>query len=549
MHRSHVRLLMISTLVSGVLAVPPAHSQSDAAAGYDDLVALFERWRAFQAPIVREGVPVYTERAMAEQHGKLADYVRRLAQIDTTGWPVNRQVDYRIVEAEMNGLDFDHRVRRPWARDPAFYTMLFSSQTDVPAREGPVIEGAIELWQFEFPLSDSDAEELERRMRTIPPLLDQARGNLVGNARDLWVASIRTMKDQASVLGSLAERVDPARSGLLAAVRDAEEATAAFADWLEEQAPTRTWPSGLGIESYDWWTKNVHLVPYSWSEQVAMIRRELARALSSLALEEHRNRGLPELRPVSSEQEHRERFRAAVDEYLEFLDEEQVVTIRDYMKPALLARLGRFAPGGPPHFFSEVDYREPLTMRAHHYHWFDLARMREDPSESPIRRNPLLYNIYDSRAEGLATGMEELMMHAGLFDDRPRARELVWILLAQRAARALGELYMHSNDLTMEEAVRFASSWTPRGWLPEDGDLVWHEQHLYLRQPGYGTSYVIGKIQIEDLLGRAAARKGEAFVLQEFMDELDAAGVIPVSLISWEMTGHEGGFAAGGVLR
>ena len=27
-------------------------------------------------------------------------------------------------------------------------------------------------------------------------------------------------------------------------------------------------------------------------------------------------------------------------------------------------------------------------------------------------------------------------MHAGLFDDRPRSRELIWILLVQRAARA-----------------------------------------------------------------------------------------------------------------
>ena len=35
--------------------------------------------------------------------------------------------------------------------------------------------------------------------------------------------------------------------------------------------------------------------------------------------------------------------------------------------------------------------------------------------------------------EGIATGMEEWMMHAGLFDDRPRSRELMLILVAQRA--------------------------------------------------------------------------------------------------------------------
>ena len=75
-------------------------------------------------------------------------------------------------------------------------------------------------------------------------------------------------------------------------------------------------------------------------------------------------------------------------------------------------------------------------MRTHGHHWFDLARMDLEPHPSPIRRVPSLSNIYDARSEGIATAMEEMMMHAGLFDDRPRSRELIWILLVQRAARA-----------------------------------------------------------------------------------------------------------------
>lgn len=128
-------------------------------------------------------------------------------------------------------------------------------------------------------------------------------------------------------------------------------------------------------------------------------------------------------------------------------------------------------------------------------------------------------------------------MHAGLFDDQPRARELVWIMLAQRAARALAALRMHSNEFTMQEAIDFASNWTPRGWLPADGSLVQREQHLYLQQPGYGTSYVVGKLDIEQLIADYARQKVSGFRLREFMDEMSAAGVIPVSLIRWELTG------------
>ena len=94
----------------------------------------------------------------------------------------------------------------------------------------------------------------------------------------------------------------------------------------------------------------------------------------------------------------------------------------------------------------------------------------------------------------MATGMEEMMLHAGLFDDEPRAREIVWIMLAQRAARGLGTLYAHANEFTMKQAADFQVQWTPRGWMRPDLDLLGIEQQLYLRQPGYGTSYITGKI-------------------------------------------------------
>lgn len=177
-------------------------------------------------------------------------------------------------------------------------------------------------------------------------------------------------------------------------------------------------------------------------------------------------------------------------------------------------------------------------MRTHGHHWFDLAMMAHEPHPSPIRRVPLLYNIWDSRAEGVATGMEEWMMQAGLFDDRPRSRELIYILIAQRAARALAGLSMHSNDFTMDQAVKFASEWTPRGWLPEDGSTVWGEQHLYLQQPYYGASYLMGKYEIEQLMAARARQLEGEFTLKRFMDEMNQSGLIPVSLIRWELTGQ-----------
>ena len=533
------RVAGIGLIALGVLTLGPDRASAQTASrGYEDLVRLFDDWRAFQRPALVDGVPDYTVGAMAAQQAGLADYRRRLAAIDPGGWRIPERVDYELVRAEMNGLDFDHRVLRPWARNPAFYVMVFPSPTDVPAREGPHVDGTIELWTYELPLLPDRSAELARRLGTIPPLLDQARVNLTDDPRDLWIAGIGSVRDQSATLEDLADRTGESDPQLAAAAQRAREATDAFAAWLDREAPTRNGPSGVGADHYTWVLQNVHLVPYTWEEQVAMVRRELVRAHAALRLEEHRNRDLAPLEPIGDAADYDRRFGAAIDEYMAFLDEEEIVSIRPYLEPALRARIGRFAPThGPREFFAEVDYREPLIMRTHGYHWFDLARMAEEPHPSPIRRGPLLYNIFDGRAEGLATGMEEMMMHAGLLDERSRARELVWVLLAQRAARALASLMMHAGELTLDEAVAFTSEWTPRGWLREDGETGRWEQHLYLQQPGYGTSYVIGKIEFEELLAERARQLGDDFTLRGLMDEVDAAGLIPVSLIHWELTG------------
>jgi uncharacterized protein (DUF885 family) len=125
-----------------------------------------------------------------------------------------------------------------------------------------------------------------------------------------------------------------------------------------------------------------------------------------------------------------------------------------------------------------------------------------------------------------------------MFDARPRTRELIQILLAQRAARALGDLRMHGEQVPLEEAARFTSANTPRGWLSLKGNLVRGEQFLYLRQPAYGTSYVSGKIEIERLMADRRRQLGAQFTLRRFMDEFDAAGQIPISLVRYELTGE-----------
>ena len=111
-----MRLALMIAL--GLAAVPLP--QEGAGGGYEALVALFKEWREFQKPPVVDGVPDYTVAAMAAQRARLPEFQRRLAAIDSKGWPVSRRIDWNLVRAEMNGLEFDHRVLRPWSRHPGF---------------------------------------------------------------------------------------------------------------------------------------------------------------------------------------------------------------------------------------------------------------------------------------------------------------------------------------------------------------------------------------------------------------------------------------------
>jgi hypothetical protein len=529
-----------------LLNVTPAHA---AEASYDDLRSLFQKWRAFEAPERLQGAPDYTAAAMQKKAEGLRALQAELAAIDPKKWPVEQQVDYHLVRAEMNGLDFYLRVLRPWQRDPAYYASIRTSQSDTPAEEGPTIHGAVRLWKYPFwphtslsviqPLSSADQQRLARELETIPPLLQQARTNLTGNARDLWVGGIKTHQSQGATLAQVAEKTKGYSRELRLAVEKARTANRDFVAWLQQQASGKTGPSGLGKDDYTWHLRNVLLVPMTWQDEVTIMQRELARAHASLLLEEQRNRALPPLDPVASPEAFAQLQDRAIVKYLDFMAKKDVLPVKPYYEQALRERVFEYSPEATRHFFHQATHREPMTLWTHFYHYWDMAQAQAEPHPSQIRRSPSLYNIWMSRSEGMATVMEEWMMHAGLYDDNPRAREIVWIMLANRAARGLSSLYAFDNRVTMAGASDMHVNGTPRGWMRRDLDLLGYEQLLYMRQPGYGPSYVTGARMLDALMMERKAQLGDQFTMRGFFAELNSAGMLPVSLLRWQLTGRD----------
>jgi len=519
-------------------------SSTSSESEYQNLVLLFKDWRAFEMPPVLDGAPDYTAKTFEKRWREFEKLKRRLNTIDTSGWPIHEQVDWYIVLAEMNGYDFNHNILKPWVRDPAYYKSLWNYKSDVPAHEGPTHHMTTEIWTYDFPLDVAENERLVSDLRVIPSLNTQAMTNLTGNARDLWITGIRDIKMQSNGLRAILDREGVGDSAdLVSAIQTAVSSTDELVTWLEQESMSKTGPSGIGKEQYTWYLQNVHLVPLTWEDEVMLLKRELARAWSALKLEEHRNRDLPPLVNADSPEAYQELAERSVQSLMHFLEQEDIVTVKAYFDPALREHMGQFIPEDKRNFFSIGAHYDPRPLYSHFYHWFELARMDIEPHQSEIRRGPLLYNIFDSRNEGMATAVEEMFMQAGLYDDDPRVKEIVYIMIAQRAARGLGSLYAHANEMTMEEAGGIHSEYTPRGWMKTEKELLIFEQHLYLRQPGYGTSYITGKYLLEHTLAdyaRVLESKGATFEIKSFFDQLNEIGNIPVSLGHWQLTGSAG---------
>jgi len=500
---------------------------------YDDLLPLWKEFREFQRPKLTAGIPDYTAEAMAAQKARVKEFQDRLAAIDPNTWPVPKRVNYEIVRAEMNGLEFDHRVLRPWSRMPGFYAVIQTSESDVPLREGPEIHGILNLWQFTFPLDEASRIIVREKLTAIPGILAQAKNNLVEDTADLWLLGIRQKRRESTDLERLGKRVSSTHPDLVAPIEQAKAAVDEFRGWLEARHKTMKGPSGIGIAEFDWYQKNVHLVPYTWAEQLLIAERELERSLAYLELEKRRNASLPPLRLAADLAELQRRQKEAVAYFFDFLRKREIFTVPDYMR--LNDEVRSFAPLERRDYFTQVIYRDPLPLICHSFHW--LEKQREKLNTDPVRGTLLLYNIWDSRAEGFATAFEEMMLGAGLFDNNPRARELVLNLLAFRAIRAISDLKLHSREWTVEEAIQYAVKTTPYDWVRADGATIWGDMSIYLSQPGYGTSYIVGKVQVEKLLADYSRMKGYDAGLKPFLDELFTKGLIPQSLIRWEMTG------------
>ncbi|MDF2494616.1 DUF885 family protein [Sphingomonas sp.] len=520
-----------------------ARSTPDAAVRtHEDLVALYQQARKDVDFTVRDHVPDVSEQAMAARQQAAQRAMARIGAIDDAAWPIPQRADLMLALAEMRGVDFEHRVLRPWARDPSWWSTLDLGW-------GPKVKTAFS--PPKLPIKDPAAKAaFAQQLRATPTILANARRTLTDARGDLIQLGIMHHDIETRVYGRLARDVAKHHPELLGLARAAEKASREFAAWLRAEKSRLPQHAGIGIADFDWYLKNVMLMPWTFAEMKVLGEREWERSMAFLAIEEHEHQALPMPRPVTSLDGFEALRREADEDLLRFLKARKIMTVPDwltvpppegpYVMPANQdpAVPGPFAEPIDRNFFREAEDRDPRSLRAHNLpgHIFDSASRTRDPR--PIRGDERLGFIDSGRLEGWAFYLEEMLLQAGWLDDRPKAREIHYVLQANRGARLKAELLAQANEWTFDQALESLSGRTPR-WMEKTDDTAIYDMALYLRQPGLGLNYYFGKVQLEQLLAEERLAKGDDFDLTKFHDRFIQSGLIPIALIRWEMTGKD----------
>lgn len=498
------------------------------------LFADFQNWRdsAWRAG-QDDGLGRYDQARVQRNITALESLQARLDAMDGRQWSVPGQVDYLTVRAEMDRQEFILRVTRPWQRDPVFY-----------------VSGLLPLAFTELPARGEELRELQRMLRALPEYLAAARENLSDVAADYADLAMRSLTLSDGVENGYPYRADPPR-GVIGWYEDllqradaqpelkddiqiALTALRSFHAWLMDNRHSMQAENGVGEAALDWFAQNALLLPYSSAEMVVLSQRELDRLWAFYALERHRNRDLPELELAESRETYQARIAGTDQMVRNWLRDEEIISIPDYM-PADWREMGYNVPwierATPPNYWEQIQFRDPAPDHLHAVipgHRFDA--LIADNNSHPIRGQV----NFGARWQGWAVYLEEAPLQLGLFDERARSRELIYLFGIWRAARSLGDIYNQWNDMSSAEVASYWQSLTPL----LDPDVA--RKYAYLRpSPGHGLEYTIGNIEMFQLLGERKRQLRDRFVLRDFHDEFMSKGHIPMSLIRYEMTGHD----------
>ncbi|MEY2496127.1 MAG: hypothetical protein QOJ45_2619 [Verrucomicrobiota bacterium] len=485
-----------------------------------------------------------TERA---QHvRKLLDQVRAMP---AAKWAKDDRIDWMLFRAQLEGFDFNTRVLQSEKTDPQVYV-------------GECSNGIFSLLKKEYDTPRNRAVAATARLRQMPAMLGQGERNLEKPVKlyaQLAIDSARAIdplfKDS---LMTLTRDLAPNERDDLVKARDAAlVAIHGFADRLEKRLLTMAAFVPMGVANYNYYLKHILLLPLDAAQVEMLGRAELARyrALESLLPDP----SLADPNPSRSQNippdqaSFLKAYESREQEMINFLKEHKLVTVPEYLGRFEIRQLPEAfkptSPGGfmnPPgvydkdptgfyfiptydpqskNFYIRAAIEDPRPILGHEGipgHFMQLSIANHLPNEIRRQHGDGVF------VEGWALYGEEMLMRTGLYPDNSAAQGQILRLSRYRSARIGVDVNLHTGKWSFEQAVQY---FMEAGGL--DREAAEGEAAGAASSPTQKISYIVGKWQIMNLLGRYRDKAGANFRLGQFHDDLIKNGSLPLSIVEW----------------
>jgi uncharacterized protein (DUF885 family) len=522
----------------------------------DKLADDFWTWRAKYAPFNGDDVPRmerpcgmrdWSRAAIDKRRKDLSELESRWKKIDIKNAAVPKQVDYRLIGSALARVRWELDVNPSWKRDPTFYI-------------GQTLTALTEALTVPAPYDEARSQEILTRIQNIPSILEQGAQNLDKPSAPFANVAIQALDGAGDRLRKMAVALRPSTTlsepELNNAVDRAAAAVEKFRAGLQKKLPTLLPQTALGRDAYVWFLRNVALISFTPEELLAMGNQEWSRSVAFEVYEKNRNKDVRPLKIADNIDNWIKEAAAKEKQVREFLGSHNIVTVPDWIQhwtlratPEYLRALGftetddftspsrlnenciRYVsePSDKLGYFWRATAMDPWPICVHegipgHYFQLCLSWKHEDA----IRRH-----YYDSGPnEGLGFYAEEMMLQAGLFDDSPHTREIIYNFMRLRALRVEVDVKLATGQFTLEEAAKYLHE-----KVPMDEETAHQEATAFATSPGQAIDYQIGKLQIVKFLAESRMKQGDQFNLRAFHDFVWKNGNVPISLQRWELLG------------
>lgn len=533
----------------------------------DDLIELAKEFREFRSPLFRPrtwrpthsntGAVDYAEVKRQQIEG-LKEFRERLNAMKPRQWPIHDQVDYLLLRSEMDDVYFEQYILREVETNAGYY---IEQAIDGVAREIPDV----------VPYSVETAEAIIAAFARTRAIVEQGPRNIILDDASPELASmgLRNVVDIREKYEAGVELFEPHfpeshRRELRSSVADAARAIEAYGTWIERNLGSMKGAANVGPENMIWYFNRVNFVPWTREELLSLGEHEKNRFLMSIEIEETKNRGLRELTMPTTE-EWIEWFRLTYLQTKFWLKDNDLISFPDYVGESYLEEGAWQEPfggiGNRPGLLGFSRNNKPENTKrlfvVPEDHWFVNTywerTMRLDPitdyqhSDWPghyfeaqvTQRHPCPIRAVHRDtgfSQGWAHYWEEFFMDMGYpFLRGPRTRELTYNFLLLRAVRVPMDIFLSEGRLSVDEAVQYQNERVPT----MEEHISRAEVDMYVRWPYQATSYIVGKKQIEQMLGETIEENDFNVDWREFHDSLLNYGQIAPALIRWELTGKD----------